>query len=302
MMSEVIRGEAFAKTNLSLRVSGRRPDGYHELDTVFQTIDLADEIEVRLSEEISLECDDPAIPLGEENLVIRAARNLSETLGAGRGARIVLKKRIPPGGGLGGGSSDAALTLMLLSRLWKLAPTEKELARMAAGIGSDVPFFLLGGTARGTGRGEMLTPLPDRPPTRIVVIVPPFAISTAGVYREFRAGSEGDTESFEANRGLGKSEERLFGANHLAQAVIRVKPEMARYVETLSGILADCQISGSGSSLVAALSGDEEEVFADLEAALPEARVLRARTVSRPEWRRRTGAALVNFKQEVGQP
>ena len=302
MPAEAIRGEAFAKTNLSLRVIGRRPDGFHELDTVFQTLDLTDEIEASDSGEISLECDDPGIPLGEENLVVRSARALAKAFRVGRGARIRLRKRIPAGGGLGGGSSDAALTLMLLSRLWELAPPEEDLARIAAEIGSDVPFFLLGGTARGTGRGEKLTPLPDRAPSTVVVVAPPFAISTAAVYAEYRAGTANGREGNPLPARAAAGDDPLFGENDLAQAVLRVRPEMSRYLDALANIFPDCQISGSGSTLVAATPGDEPEALEELGAALPEARIFLSRTVSRPEWRRRSGSALVDFKQEVGQP
>src|SRR3954468_2041797 len=144
---------SFAKLNWNLRVLGKRPDGYHELSTVFQTISLSDTISFSRadSEEVVLECDDPALSTGSDNLIIRAANALKSLSGCRAGARIRLAKRIPFGGGLGGGSSNAAIALMGLARLWDLRPDSGELIRVAAQLGADVPFFLVGGTARGSG-------------------------------------------------------------------------------------------------------------------------------------------------------
>ncbi len=139
---------AHAKINWSLRITGKRADGFHDLETVFQTIALHDTLIFRESNELTLRCDDPSIPIDETNLVLRAARALGKT------AAIELRKRIPAGGGLGGGSSDAAATLRALGG------DREDLPQLALSLGSDVPFFLLGGTAYATGRGEILVPLP----------------------------------------------------------------------------------------------------------------------------------------------
>ena len=140
--------KSYAKINWSLRVIGKRADGYHDLETVFQTISLHDTLVFRESDRLTLTCDDPSIPTDETNLVIRAARALGAT------AAIELRKRIPAGGGLGGGSSNAATTLLALGG------GRGDLAEIALSLGSDVPFFLVGGTAYATGRGEILTPMP----------------------------------------------------------------------------------------------------------------------------------------------
>jgi 4-diphosphocytidyl-2-C-methyl-D-erythritol kinase len=273
----VLRAEAFAKTNRSLRIVGKRPDGFHELDTVFQSIDLTDDLEVAEGDEIELECDDPALPNGPENLVHRAATRLAEAHGIRRGARIRLTKRIPAGAGLGGGSSDAAIALVLLARLWELEVSVGSLSAIARGLGSDVPFFLVGGTARGTGRGEILTALPDDREHRLVLVVPPFPISTAAVYARWSRPSA-------QTRGS----RSYFGENDLASAVLETNPEMLHYMKIVANSFPDCQISGSGSSIVGLASEDSDSDLESVGKQLPGARVYLLRTVSRPEYRRRS--------------
>ena len=172
--------EAFAKVNRSLVVLGKRPDGFHELDTVFQAVGLSDRLTFETSVGLSLEVDDPSIPSGAENLVLRAARALAASAGVPARAAITLEKRIPSGGGLGGGSSDAAVALLGLSALWGLDLPVGGLAEIGASVGSDVPFFLYGGTARGLGRGERIAPLPDLPSAGVVLVMPPFPVATNG--------------------------------------------------------------------------------------------------------------------------
>jgi 4-diphosphocytidyl-2-C-methyl-D-erythritol kinase len=175
---------ARAKINLHLRVLFRRPDGYHELRTVFQTIDLADTLTLtpRPDGELSLACDDPGVPADERNLCLRAARRLREAVGGNLGAHLGLAKRIPVQAGLGGGSSDAATTLLGLNRLWGLDRPVAELAEIGAALGADVPFFLRGGTALGIGRGDELVPLPDAAGGSVLVVSPSVTVSTAWAY------------------------------------------------------------------------------------------------------------------------
>ena len=283
----ILRAEAFAKTNRSLRVTGKRPDGYHELDTVFQAIDLTDELEVSDAETLELECDDPRLPAGAENLVHRAATTLARALGSRRGARIRLTKRIPVGAGLGGGSSDAAITLVLLARLWKIDRSVTFLSTLAREIGSDVAFFLVGGAARGTGRGEILTPLPDERERRFVLVIPPFPVSTAAVYEKW--GGPGPADS-----GGG-----YFGRNDLASAVLELNPEMLHYVKTVAKSFPDCQISGSGSSVVALAPEGSDSDLEIVRNALPDAEVRSVRTVSRLEYRRRSQLDALEMPEEV---
>jgi 4-diphosphocytidyl-2-C-methyl-D-erythritol kinase len=166
---------AHAKINWALRVTGKRADGFHDIETLFQTISLHDTLTFREAESLSLTCDDPTLPLDDTNLVLRAAR----AVGA-RNTAIDLRKRIPHGGGLGGGSSDAAATLLAL------APADARLPELAQRLGSDVPFFLTGGTAYATGRGEILTPLPPVAGVPLLLAFPEERVSTARAYAMLR--------------------------------------------------------------------------------------------------------------------
>ncbi|MEA2166440.1 MAG: 4-diphosphocytidyl-2-C-methyl-D-erythritol kinase [Thermoanaerobaculia bacterium] len=169
---------AYAKINWSLRIIGKRADGFHDLETLFQTISLHDTITIAESNRLSMTCDDPSIPVDESNLVLRAAR----ALGAPPVA-IGLRKAIPAGGGLGGGSSDAAAVLMALSKHFGI---DRPLADLALKLGSDVPFFLAGGTAYATGRGEVLTPMPRVAGVSLLLLIPEERVSTAGAFADLR--------------------------------------------------------------------------------------------------------------------
>ena len=169
-----MRLPAFAKINLCLHIIGRRPDGYHELRTIFQAISLRDTLELSLNSGsgISLETNDTALPAGPENLVWRAIEAMREEIGFRGGIRARLEKRIPVARGLGGGSSDAASALIGMLRLTgKKLPLER-LMEIAANLGADVPFFLFGGRALGVNRGDEIYPLPDAPARTIVVVSP----------------------------------------------------------------------------------------------------------------------------------
>src|SRR5204862_4450846 len=159
----LLRAEAPAKINRELRVGARRPDGFHEIRSRFCTIDLADRLEIEDADGLEITCAGIPVPEGDSNLVARAATGLAEELGIAPRARIRLEKRIPAGAGLGGGSADAAVTLRLLSRLWDAPLSAGGLSKVAARVGSDVPFFLHGGEADVTGRGERVTPREDGP-------------------------------------------------------------------------------------------------------------------------------------------
>jgi len=160
-----------AKINLTLEVLGKRPDGYHEIRSVAQTISLCDTFGFQLSQDIEFECANPDW-LPQESLVVGAVHLLQEKTGCNKGAKIEVVKRIPLISGLGGDSSDAAATLVGLNRLWELGLSRQELHGLAAQLGSDVPFFLYGGTALLEGRGERVTPLPPFPHMRVIVVVP----------------------------------------------------------------------------------------------------------------------------------
>lgn len=250
--------EAFAKVNRTLRVLGKRSDGYHELDTIFQTVDLTDRMDFfeRGDDELVLTIEGASLPVSEENLVLRAARALLAWAGVTRGADIHLSKKIPVGGGLGGGSSNAAATLRALATLWSLAATEDNLRALAAEIGSDVPFFLMGGRARGTGRGEILEPLPDGPEEWLVLVFPRFSLSAAVVYGALAAPAL--TDSAVATNLCGSDSGGGPDRNDLEPAAESLRGELRRFRAALADSGAtSARLSGSGST-VFGLFGDEE--------------------------------------------
>jgi 4-diphosphocytidyl-2-C-methyl-D-erythritol kinase len=176
---------SFCKINWLLNVLGKREDGYHEVNTILQTIDLHDEVSIRVdnsSAKLKVTSSGRSVPAGRDNIAWLAANRLRENCSVKCGAHIHLVKRVPVGGGLGGGSSNAATTLMALNQLWNCGLDYEELSKIAAGIGSDVPFFLTGGTAAALGRGERIEPLQDAPPERLILYAPNSEISTEKAY------------------------------------------------------------------------------------------------------------------------
>ncbi len=179
--------KAHAKINLTLDVLRRRDDGYHEVKMVMQSIDLADIVELREQDkDITVRTDLPGLACDSSNLAYRAAKLLCTRLAIDRGVQITLTKKIPLAAGLAGGSSDAAAVLQGLNQLWELGLTMEELKRLGAELGSDVPFCLQGGTALATGRGEVVTALPDIPACWLVLAKPPVEVSTAWVYGNYQ--------------------------------------------------------------------------------------------------------------------
>lgn len=177
--------QAFAKINLGLRVIGKRSDGFHNIETFFQQIDLHDDMEIESTADgcIYLTCSDKNCPEDSRNLAFRAATLLKKKLNnPSLGCRIHILKRIPMGGGLGGGSSDAATTLLALGALWQASLPRSQLAALAASLGSDVAFFIMGGLALGTSRGEHLTSLDKKIPYTGILVSPGIHISTAWAY------------------------------------------------------------------------------------------------------------------------
>jgi 4-diphosphocytidyl-2-C-methyl-D-erythritol kinase len=253
-----LRLRAFAKINLGLEVLGRREDGYHELRTIFQTIDLHDDVVIDARRAgIEVSCDDPAVPDGEGNLAWRAARGLQRYGRVKTGVRIAIHKRIPVGSGLGGGSSDAAVVLMGLNRLWRLDLDADRLRLLAARLGADVPYFLCGGTALGIGRGDEVYPLREQVRSTVVVAFPGLAVSTAAVFERTDATltpreSGPMLVTFITRRlGGGSGYETL--SNQLEEAALLEAPELAERVRRIRGILIGerallASLTGSGSA------------------------------------------------------
>jgi 4-diphosphocytidyl-2C-methyl-D-erythritol kinase len=270
--------QAPAKINRELRVGRIRPDGFHEVFSRMTSISLADTLTVEDSGALELVCDDARVPAGRENIVIRAAEALARRAGVEPRARIHLQKRVPMGGGLGGGSADAAVALRLLARLWKSGEDLEELHEIAASLGSDVPFFLTGGEADVSGRGEIVTPAEDSASAQLLLLVPPFSVSTAAVYRK-HAGRFALPERLEIED---PNYEKFLGPNDLASAVLVMEPRMEAYLESAARITPDHRISGSGATIV--LHAPPPGAAAELAARHPEARLHPCRTLTRVEF------------------
>jgi 4-diphosphocytidyl-2-C-methyl-D-erythritol kinase len=174
---------SFAKINWTLEILGKRSDGYHELRTLLQTVSVADELGFEPIEEgVEIICDHPDVPGDETNLVYRAAKSLSDFAAVRRGVRIAIKKRIPTAAGLGGGSSNAAMTLLALQKLWDLALAPCDLFRIGSELGADVPFFFIGGTCLGVGRGDEIYPMVELEAEFLLLVNAGIKVPTREVY------------------------------------------------------------------------------------------------------------------------
>jgi 4-diphosphocytidyl-2-C-methyl-D-erythritol kinase len=173
-----------AKINLALDVIARRLDGYHQVDMVMQTIELADFLTLEPAEDIELNCDRPGIPLDEQNLAWRAARLLQEISGLSKGVKINISKKIPVAAGLAGGSADAAAVLIGLNHLWKLGLSKSKLMKLGVRLGADVPFCIMRGTARARGIGEELTPINTVLKSKVLLVTPNIPVVTSLIYQK----------------------------------------------------------------------------------------------------------------------
>ena len=266
--SEVCFVQAYAKVNLTLDVLNRRPDGYHELATVMQTIDLHDTICLTATNDqrVQVVCTTPALS-NNDNLAAHAADMVRQHFALRQGVRIELYKRIPIAAGLGGGSSDAAAVLRALRQWWQLPLSPSDLLSMATSLGSDVPFFLTGGLALCEGRGEQVTPLAHHWPASmrwLLLLKPAISLSIAAVFRDLPAsdytgGTCSKTLCSDLNAGRSLQLEHLH--NSLERGVLERYPAVARAREDLLNAGARVvQLSGSGPTLFAP--------FAELASAL----------------------------------
>lgn len=283
-MRRVARVEAPAKVNLALRVTGRRPDGYHDLETLFQSVDLCDDVVVELAARgTELEVIGAELGPPEENLAFRAAEAYRALVPRARGVRVTLHKRIPAGAGLGGGSSDAAAVLRCLDALHDGAGGAR-LAEVAAGLGSDVPFFLRGAPlAWGTGRGEVLRPLPPLPAGHVVIALPPVHVASGDAYGWLAAARSGGAASrgvgrratpARTSRGPGEARPdaghgstldwdvvRALAHNDFEEVVAARHPEVARSLVALRGAGATLALlTGSGCASFGLFAGEGEAV------------------------------------------
>ena len=283
---------SFAKINLDLRVIGKRDDGYHELFTVFQTVSLCDEISFVASNALEMTCSDPLIPIDNHNLIIQAANILRQRFGVSSGVKIHLEKRIPAPGGLGGGSSNAAVALIGLKRLWDLELNSEEMVEIAATLGSDVPFFLYGGTAMGFGRGTVVEPIKDVIEDFLLIVTPNVYISTGDAFKKLNAASL-TTEDAERILLNCRFNDKTIDLRHTAlkndfePIVFAGHPQITLVKETLLDLGAvNVLLSGSGASVFAVF--DKEETRQTAMKALDlhvNWRTFAAATISREEYR-----------------
>ncbi len=272
--------KAPAKVNFFLEITGRRPDGYHTLSTLFQTVSLCDELSFQESTELTMTCSMPGLPTDERNLVYRAAASLREALKEKRGARIHLEKIVPTGAGLGGGSSDAAAVLKSLPELWRTSVPDEVLHQIAISLGADVPFFLRGGLCAAEGIGEILKPLKPLPRLWLVLVYPGFGVSTKEAYGRVKLPfnethsmpspealglpfqvvqkhASPHTLSLQGRGSKGEGRSHLF-FNRFEEFVFPLHPELPRLKQELvqNGATA-ALMSGSGSSVFGIVPAEE---------------------------------------------
>lgn len=246
---------AHAKINLFLEILGKRDDGFHDIATVMQEISLADRLTATPAEDgvLSVTSTDRDVPPGEDNLVFRAARALQEEIGAQKGIAFHLEKRIPMAAGLGGGSADAAAALVLANRVWKAGLDREGLRAIGAGIGSDVPFFLWGGTCLCEGRGERVTPLPASPAMSVLLVLPPWGVSTAAAYGAADAEAirprnvDGMVRAIREGKPSAVQAESF---NRFEEVLEQAEPRQAELLNALRDGEPGCiRLSGSGSAV-----------------------------------------------------
>jgi 4-diphosphocytidyl-2-C-methyl-D-erythritol kinase len=259
-----------AKINLRLDILGKRPDGYHDIRTVFQKITLGDELSIATAKSgIDVECDHPQVPLNEANLVCTAAGTLIGRNKIKDGLRIGIKKRIPVAAGLGGGSSNAAATLMGINQLFELGLTDEELMEIGRTIGADVPFFIFGNSALATGIGNLLEPLTVKPRLLLLLITPDIPISTAWAYGNIRRRLTNSLNNTTIPQCI----------NHLAEVITILSNDLEKVVlphypviQTIKDELLDkgakgSLMSGSGSTVFGIFEseGEAQEALAQIK-------------------------------------
>jgi 4-diphosphocytidyl-2-C-methyl-D-erythritol kinase len=253
-----------AKINLSLKILSRREDGFHEIETLIAPVSLHDEINIQRKkggQGIDFHCDDPSVPRGRDNLVVRAAKSFFAAMKMTPAVSIDLKKKIPHGAGLGGGSSDAATTLLALNRLFETNLTREELAKLGSEIGSDVPFFIFESAATCRGRGELVTPVRLPEQLSILLLKPDFVVATAWAYSRWHDSREIPGVTYSAQQFAGQT-----FVNDLERPVFekfvflaQLKMWSLRQPEVGAALM-----SGSGSTIFAVLrEGQDTEAIAE---------------------------------------
>ncbi len=290
-MSAVVSLRCPAKLNLGLEVVGVLPDGYHEIRTLFQAIDLADDLAVELLDsELLLEVDGSDVPRGSDNLVVRAASLLRKTTGVKQGARIRLSKRVPVGAGLGGGSSNAAVTLLALDRLWETELGLRGLSPLAVRLGADVPYFLHGGLCLGLGRGEKLFPVQsDLSETLFVLVCPRQILSTAQVYADWDARLTSGAKDSRLRRFLASALAGQVEWGHLHNDLERPATQRAEGILEARSALAETGahavlMSGSGPAVFGVFLEQQQAEDAERNLSAAGHRTYLCRTLSRAKY------------------
>jgi len=283
---------SFAKINLFLRILGRRDDGFHEICTVFQTVSLHDNLTFSKHSEIILTCRDKKIPTDERNLIIKAAFELKQKFNIKRGVKIHLEKNIPAPGGLGGGSSNAAVALFGLVKLWEIEIDAAKLLEIGENLGSDVPFFFGGGTALGTGRGTEIFPLDDWTEKHILIVTPNVSVPTAEAFARLNAlrlTNKTPKSILQICRDEAQTLDlrQSLLVNDFEKTVFKLEPEIERVKQKLLELEAkQALLSGSGASVFAVF--DEKAQLQNACSALKieqDWRKFVVRTISRREYR-----------------
>jgi 4-diphosphocytidyl-2-C-methyl-D-erythritol kinase len=288
---------SFAKINWTLEVLGKRADGYHELRTLLQTVSLADELTFEPIERgIEIRCNHPEAPRDETNLVHRAAKLFGDFTGAGKGVRVTINKRLPVAAGLGGGSSNAAVTLLALQKLWDVKLAPRDLFLLGAELGADVPFFFIGGTCLGVGRGDEIYPLADIRAEYLLLVNVGIPVSTREVYANLpeltnqNAVAKMPLSSEAAYATIAASSEPIQLHNDLEIPVLARHPLLVEVKERLRqsgarGVL----MSGSGSTVFAIFDSDQARSDARNDLSQPGWLCEPARTLSRTEYQHALG-------------
>ena len=252
-----------AKLNLFLHINGRRQDGYHLLQTLFVLLDHGDTLDFAPADTLSLRCDNPALPVNDDNLVLRAARLLQQETGHAAGARLHLRKRLPAGGGVGGGSSDAATALWGLNLLWGLDLDVDTLARLGLSLGADVPVFVRGRNAWAEGVGEHLQAV-ELPPLWFLVVDPGVSVSTARIFGDGELTRHPPAITLPASLGAATLERFHNDCEAVAR---RLYPAVDNALDWLQREAGNARMTGTGACCFARLAG--AQAARDLQRRLP---------------------------------
>ena len=273
-MEQIYKSQAFAKINLGLFVHGKRPDGFHELETVFQQLSLADNLFFEdVTSGIEVVCEHPRVPSGSGNICYQAVVALQKIATVPHGIRIVIKKNIPVGAGLGGGSSDCAAVLMFLNKHWRLGLSLEELSEIGLTLGSDVPFFIYGGTMYAQGRGEILTPISVDRAYACLLVYPGIGISTAWVYRNYKISLTNMQKKCKLQNILPQTGVVGFGRclrNDLESVILPEYPVIASIKKRLKQMGALVSLMSGSGSTVFGLFDPEKEIESKWPEVFPE--------------------------------